>query len=163
MVDQSEAVENHLNGVTNIVKLLDQARKLRERLNGALGFLLLRRVLPSLERSINRIGTDVPDDQAVTAIQAELTAFENWLKPDTFVSTSWANIQPSLSKLQSRIQGSQDDVTKVQIFAQLSSQLSSALKAPTKPDEVEDAYHTYSQLMFWKKGRTKPLLKSAYG
>jgi hypothetical protein len=155
-----DVIETRVNGVRNVLKVLDEARRLRERLSGALDFLVARRVIPSLERTIDRVGAGTLDDQAMSKMQTEVAAFEDWLNMEKFAAVFWSNIQPSLLRLQSAIRENSAEVPNLKLFADLNTDLDTVLTTPpSKPAEVERAYRTYARLsILWDERHDKATL-----
>ena len=123
-------------------------------------FLVLRRVIPSLDRTLNRIGAGALDDQTTSKLQTELATFENWLNTETFLGTFWNNIQPALGRLQSIIKANPTEVPNLELFAKLSTDLDTFLTTPpSTPAEAEAAYRTYALLsILWDKREDKQTL-----
>lgn len=145
-----DEIDRRVNGVSNHLKALDQARRLRDRLRSKLHPMAFRKVDRILMPAIGELGQSPLDDAALERFQTELAGFEDWLKPDKFAATLWDAIQGSLRDLQSNIQRN-PPAQPSKVFTALKDKLDTNLKTlPTTAADVEDAYLTYAKLKtFW--------------
>jgi hypothetical protein len=157
-----DRIEARVNQVSNVLKILEEARRLRDRLHDALDPLVFRRVIQSLERLVRQVGAGTIDDQTVSKFEAEMTTFEDWLSKDRYPSTLWGAIQPEMLRLQAAIAANQAAVPGLPSFGVHSAFLNVALATPpTTAGAVDDTYRTYMILsILWGRRGEPDLLQT---
>jgi len=152
----ADVIEAHVNSVRSTVGILKQARELRASLQKRLPALIFERAAESMDRVVNELGTDCPDDATVTRIQGELANFNAWLLAESFPAAFWPVIQPALLKLQSEINaGGVPDSIQAAI-GPLKTALDTALATPPSTDAgVKQSYRDYARLRILWDCRTE--------
>jgi hypothetical protein len=160
MLDQSEklssrfwltspdVIEGRVNSVRIMLGILSEARRMRDRLRDALDFMVFRWIVMSLERVVGRIDTGgLNDANVISTIHSDIAAFEKWLSRDNFAAVFWAELEPSVRRLQTDIGTSEMDDPAKALFAELIEALRNAIATPpTNATAAVTLYHQYARL-----------------
>ena len=139
-----DTIEARVNTVANVLKVLDDARRLRDRLHDALDLLVFRRVVQSLERLVARVGAGAIDDQTAGKFETQLTPFEDYLNKDRFGATLWDQIKPEIQRLQAEIAAHQLEAPDLPVFTAANDTLTAAIaEPPTTTAAANTAYRNY--------------------
>lgn len=139
-----DTIEARVNMVANVLKVLDEARHLRERLYDGLDVLVFRRVVQSLERLVERIGAGALDDMSVGKFETEMAAFEDWLNKDRYPLTLWGEILPEIQQVQAEIAANPGAAPTVAEFVRANTALTAS--PPSTTSEANAAYRNYAIL-----------------
>jgi hypothetical protein len=148
-----DTIEGRVNAVGNVLKVLDEARRLRDRLHDALDPLVFRRVIQSLEQLVVRVGAGALDDQSVSKIETQMAPFEDWLSKDRYASTLWGAIQPEMVRLQAAIVANPQGAPDLPLFVSKNTALNNVLATPpTTAGAADDAYGIFMTLhILWER------------
>jgi hypothetical protein len=139
-----DTIEARVNMVANVLKVLDEARRLRERLDDGLDFLVFRRVVQSLERLVERIGAGALDDISVGKFETDMAAFEDWLNKDRYPLTLWGQILPEIQQVQAEIAANPGATPTVAEFVAANTALTASLASPPSTTSAANAaYRNY--------------------
>jgi hypothetical protein len=150
-------IDEQIDGVRDVVRLLDQAHQLCDRLNRAgLDVYLLRRILLDVQKVESRLDAGPPDPATIARIQADLAAFEDWLgTDDKKLGRFTREVIPDIKRLVGEVEAvvktghaaamSNDTITKLR--ADINGELESPLQTP---DDMSRLYRDYARLgAFW--------------
>jgi hypothetical protein len=140
-------IDDQVNSVRGVLKILDQAHQLQGLLTRALDDFLLRRVLIDLDELESRLEAGAPDDAAVTRIQTELKAFEDWIAKDKSLAKFQSDVIPDINKLLREISSGRIPPAGQPTINDLIRIIQTALKSlPQNTEEMNELYRNYAQL-----------------
>lgn len=150
-------IDEQIIGVRDVVKLLDQAHRLCDRLcRAGLDVYLLRRILLDVQKVESRLDAGAPDPATIASIQADLSAFEDWLgTDDKKLGRFTREVIPDIKRLVGEVKAevktghaaAMNDDTIARLLADIHGELKSSLQTP---DEMNKLYRDYAKLgAFW--------------
>lgn len=140
-----DVIEADVAGARSMLKILEQVHQLRGRLIRALDQMLERRVLIGLGAVVSDLDAGPPDQAAVTRMQADLSAFEDWLTKDKVLAVFQRTVEPSIRSLVADVDLDRvPDVAKEDV-AKLVNRLKDGVVTPPQTiHEMEMLYRTYA-------------------
>jgi hypothetical protein len=162
-----DLIEQQVNDVRTMLKILDQAHQLREQLSRSLDEFLLRRVLIGLQTVIARLDAGAPDEATVTRIQTDLNTFQDWLEKDKVLAKFQSDVLPAMQSLESEIAAEAAAIPPAAkaIIDKLREEMKGTLQTPPPTiDKMNEAYRDYAQLRaLWDERSSPEALVSSSG
>jgi hypothetical protein len=149
-----DEIDKRLTGVSQVIKVLDQARRLRDALlNAGLNQMPAIRAQAALNRVVARIGAGPLEDQTAQQLQSELNNLSAWLQPSQLEGAYWANLKPDIDSLLAQVTADAPFVQPASVGA-----LVTALQGPDPPDLLAKIAreHDYAKLKILWERRDSP-------
>jgi hypothetical protein len=149
-----DEIDKRLTGVSQVIKVLDQARRLRDALlNAGLNQMVANRAQAALNHLVAGIGASPLEDQTAQRLQSELNGLNAWLQPSQLEVVYWAAVKPDIDSKLAQVTADPPFAQRAQIAA-----LIAALQRPDPaglPAKIARE-HDYAKLKVLWERRDRP-------